>query len=425
MNSPLLPDTLNGWLDLVESRHPVSVDLGLERCGEVWRRMGKPQPANRIFVVAGTNGKGSTVATLCSLLSALGYSHGSYTSPHITHFNERICLDGAPVSDEVIIEAFARVEAARAEVSLSYFEFSTLAAFSVLALAGLDFAVMEIGLGGRLDAVNLLDSDCAVITPIGLDHQDYLGDDLWAIGREKAGIIRAGRPVICGEPNPPGSIINRAAELSAPLKCLGRDFNISRFDGKAVFEIDGRQINVPVPVLSGPHQLGNMATALAALFEILPEAVSDAGALLRGLGAVSLQGRFERISRRPAIWMDVGHNAMAARAVAATLLEAMETEGLVKCRCVIAMLADKDAEAVAAELGSAVSAWYCASLDVERGQSGAELATRLAEAGGEQDIRVFETVPNALEAAVSDSGPADAVLVFGSFYTAAEVLGQQ
>ena len=422
MSSLSLPSNLSDWLDLLERRHPKAIDLGLERCSVVWRRMGSPQPSSRIFMVAGTNGKGSTVATICSLLDALGHSYGSYTSPHLATYNERVRLQGEPVPDETLLQAFELVEAARGEVSLSYFEFGTLAAISILARAGLDYSVMEVGLGGRLDAVNLLDADCAVITPIGLDHQDYLGDDLFSIGREKAGIIRPGRPIICGEGAPPASIIEIALAQNAPLKRLGEDFTIRRLNGLAIFNREGLVMEVPLPVLDGPHQLNNMATAIAALLELIPAAAGDPEALVNGLRSVSLGGRFERVLRQPAVWVDVGHNPMAARAVAVTVGEAMKAEGIGQCRCVLAMLADKDAPAVIEELQSTITAWYCAGLEGDRGQSGATLAGRMEAAGGVRQIRVFESVAQALDAAIFDSGPDDGVLVFGSFLTATQAL---
>ena len=422
MSSFPLPSNLPDWLDLLERRHPKAIDLGLERVSVVWRQMGSPQPSSRIFMVAGTNGKGSTTATICALLDALGHSYGSYTSPHLARYNERVRLQGEPVPDETLLQAFEQVEAARGEVSLSYFEFGTLAAMYILSRAGLDYSVMEVGLGGRLDAVNLLDADCAVITPIGLDHQDYLGDDLLSIGREKAGIIRPGRPVICGEADPPASIIETALANTAPLKRLGVDFTIRRLNGLALFSAEGLEMEVPLPVLEGPHQLNNMATAIAALLELIPGAAAVPEAMVRGLRSVSLSGRFERVAQRPAVWVDVGHNPMAARAVAITVGEAMKAEGIARCRCVLALLADKDAPAVAEELRTAVTAWYCAGLEGDRGQTGATLAGRVEQADGAPEIHVFKNVAQALDAAISDSGPDDGVLVFGSFLTAMEAL---
>jgi dihydrofolate synthase/folylpolyglutamate synthase len=373
-------------------------------------------------MVAGTNGKGSTVATLCALLGALGQRYGSYTSPHLVDYNERIRVNGDAVSDQVLLQAFEQVEKARGEVSLSYFEFGTLAAIEILSRANLDFAVLEVGLGGRLDAVNLLDADCAVITPIGLDHQAWLGDDLVSIGWEKAGIIRPGRPVISGESDPPTSIVSRAHDLGSRLKCLGKDFTIERRDNRALLAVHGRVLDLPLPVLHGPHQLNNMATSLAALLELIPGAADEPEMLARGIRAVSLSGRFERISSRPAIWIDVGHNPMAAAAVALVLAGAIENENIAKCRCVIGMLIDKDAERVAEEMSQVVDSWYCAGLGSERGQSGAALASRLQSAHRPLTINVFEDVRQALESAISDSGPDDGILVFGSFLTATEAL---
>jgi dihydrofolate synthase/folylpolyglutamate synthase len=373
-------------------------------------------------VVAGTNGKGSTVATLCSLLGALGHRHGSYTSPHLVDYNERVRVNGCAVSDEQLLQSFEAVERARGEVSLSYFEFGTLAAFELLSKASLEFAVMEVGLGGRLDAVNLLDADCAVITPIGLDHQGFLGNDLESIGREKAGIIRPGRPVVSGEPDPPSSIVEKAKDLAAPLKRLGKDFTIERNDGQARLTMKTCVLDLPLPALVGEHQLSNMGTSLAALFELIPEAAEQPELLAEGIRAVTLSGRFERISERPAIWVDVGHNPMAARVVARALAAIIEDEDIEKCRCVIGMLIDKDAEHVAQELSLVVDAWYCASLDGERGQSGSALASRLQIPERALDMQVSESVGQALASAISDSGPDDGILVFGSFLTATEAL---
>jgi dihydrofolate synthase/folylpolyglutamate synthase len=413
------PD-LNDWLALLEVRHPKAIDLGLERCRIVWERMGQPQPARELFMVAGTNGKGSTIATLCAFLEALGLRYGSYTSPHILRFNERVRISGIPVSDAELVEAFEQVEAARRDVSLSYFEFSTLAAFRILSGADLDFAVLEVGLGGRLDAVNLVDAHCAVITPIGLDHQDYLGDDLESIGYEKAGIIRPGRPVISGESDPPASILQQAASLDAPLKRLGKDFTVEAVADGMRFCVDGKELRLPAPVLAGSHQLGNAATAIAALLQLIPDAIAEREALARGMKQVRLSGRLERVAERPAVWIDVGHNPMAARAVARAVRQIMEREQLRECRCVLGLLADKNAGAVAAELDTLVSSWYCAGLTGPRGQEGDELAKKLQEGGRQAEVLAFDSVHEALTAALRESRKDDGVLVFGSFLTAEE-----
>ena len=420
MTVPASPQSLNEWLELLESRHPTAIDLGLERCRAVWERMGSPRPARSIFVVAGTNGKGSTVATICGLLNGLGYRYGSYTTPHLYRYNERVQLQGLPVTDEALLHAFQRVEAARMDTSLTYFEFGTLAAFQLLAEASLDYAVMEIGLGGRLDAVNLLDADVAVITPIGLDHQEYLGNDIDSIGREKAGVIRPRQPVVCGEPNPPASVQAIAAEQGARLLRLGVDFRADVAGDAVRYTARGHELHLPLPALPGPHQVDNMATGLAAVLALIPRAVDDADALARGLRTVRLPGRLQRIAERPALWLDVGHNPLGARAVATALRAIRAAEGIEACRCVIGMLADKDAAAAVAELKPVVSHWYCAGLPGSRGQAGEQLAARIAAAVGAAPLQIFDRVESALKAALAEAAPEDGVLVFGSFLTAAE-----
>ena len=414
-----LPVSLDEWLALLERRHHTAIDLGLDRCREVWQRMGSPLPAAKIFVVAGTNGKGSTVANICSVLGSLGYSYGCYTTPHIHEYNERVQVNGRNATDSQLIESFRQVEKHRGDTSLSYFEFGTLAAFTLLAGHDLDFAVMEIGLGRRLDAVNLLDGDCAVITPIGFDHQEYLGRTLDAIGREKAGIIRAGKPLVCGEANPPVSVLGKASELGAPLKRMGVEFSTVPEGGQMKFTMGQETVELPLPALSGPHQLGNAATALAAVLELVPGALSQQRSLAKGLARVDLHGRFEQVGQSPDIWVDVGHNALGARAIAETL-KGWKQENTGRIHCVLAMLADKDAEAVAGELRAQVSRWYCAGLSGDRGQTGRALAQRLLEIAARDSLGVFATVPQALKAARIEAEPEDGILVFGSFLTADE-----
>jgi dihydrofolate synthase/folylpolyglutamate synthase len=419
VDSPRLPATLGDWLELIEYRHHTAIDLGLDRCREVWLRMGTPRPAGRVFVVAGTNGKGSTVANICGFLRGLGHSFGSYTTPHIHDYNERVQVNGKPASDQALVEAFKTIEAALGDVSLSYFEFGTLAAFQLLSEQNLDFAVMEVGLGGRLDAVNLLDADCAVITPVGLDHQEYLGDDIEQIGREKAGIIRTERPLVCGQSEPPRSILDAADAAGAPLTLLGRDFTVEPGDSHMIFRQGDVSLELPRPSLRGAHQFTNAATALAAVLALLPEAAQQGDALSRGLASVELHGRFERVRDNPDVWIDVGHNPLGANVIAAALRERGGGGGR-RIVCVLAMLADKDAEAVVQELRGVVTEWFCAGLDGDRGQAGQQLAGRVATVVGPEPVSHFERVSQALQATLDGAGPEDGILVFGSFHTADE-----
>ncbi len=275
---------LEAWLGLLEKRHPQAIDLGLGRCGLVYERMGSPRPANRVFTVAGTNGKGSTVAYLAAMSGGLGQRYGTFTSPHIFRFNERISIMGEAVSDDCLIRAFEQVEAVRDDISLTYFEFTTLAGLLILNQAQLDCAVLEVGLGGRLDTVNLVDTDCALITPIGLDHQEYLGPDLDSIAAEKAGIIRSGMPVVCAERHPPGPILKTAENLQSPVYRRGKDFDLARqpdtVTGLLRFSLGDQSMVVSPPTMGGRHQLDNLATALAALALLNPGCMLKANEII-------------------------------------------------------------------------------------------------------------------------------------------------
>ena len=408
------PATLSEWLGLLETRHPVAIDLGLERTREVWERLGAPRPASQLIMVAGTNGKGSTTAYIAAMLKSLGFRCGSYTSPHLYRYNERVEIQGELVSDQQLTDAFEQVEAARGTISLTYFEFGTLAAFLLMAKTKLDFAVLEIGLGGRLDAVNVLDADCAVITPIALDHQEFLGDDRESIGREKAGIIRSGKPMICGDPDPPDSLLQAAVTCGALLLRIGHDYGVTA--DSAGWWLGARQFRLPPAPMPGMHQVNNMATALAAVTAVLPGVVETPELLNRGLSAVRVPGRLQQWDACPRVWLDVGHNPHAARAVACALREL----NLSPRFCVLGMLRDKDATAVAEALDERVQNWFCAGLAGERGRTGSDLARAVASVSGSSRVRSFTDVDRALAAALAETGPDDSILVFGSFITAGQ-----
>lgn len=410
-----MPQQLSDWLRRLEARHPVAVDLGLERCGRVWRRLGSPRPGKRAVTVAGTNGKGSTVAWLAALFAATGRSTVVYTSPHLLAFNERLCFDGEAVTDGQLVAAFESVEAARGNESLTYFEFTTLACFVLAAQRAPDWAVLEVGLGGRLDTVNLVDADLAVITPVGLDHQEYLGADREAIGVEKAGVLRAGIPLVCGEAEPPTSVIRQAERLQCDVYLPGRDYALAP-DGRGVrFSMNGRTLNLPVPGLGGVHQHANLGAALAAASLGEPSLWDHAGAVATAVSGLRLPGRLYRPPGQERLVLDVGHNPMAASAVADWL------RGQGPVDCVLGMLADKDAEGVATVLAPRVRRWYCAGIEGPRGQGGEQLAARVGAALPDAVIQSRPTVTEALEAAqkAADGGT---VLVFGSFRTVSEAL---
>ncbi len=413
-----MTDTLALWLDRLERGHPKRIDLGLERCSRVHRSMAAPKPGPLVFTVAGTNGKGSVVAYLCAILGAAGYRHGAFTSPHLFEFNERIQIMGEAVGNEKIVAAFERTEQARDGVSLTYYEFTALAAFDLMHRSHLDVAVLEVGLGGRLDAVNLIDPDCAVITPVGIDHQSYLGTDRESIGREKAGIMRAGIPLICGDRNPPASIFESARALESELAVLGRAFDVSSVNGSFMLQMGAARLKLPKPTMAGRHQVDNLATAVAAIYSLLPAALEDSRAWHAAVQATRLPGRMSKSRHDRRIILDVGHNPMAAKAVASQLTNCAHGE----VYCVLGMLQDKDAENVTRALGGVVDHWYCAGLEGDRAQSGHELAKRISTGSPGPGIGVFDSVARALDEARRAATEDELILVFGSFRTVAQAM---
>ena len=347
--------TLNDWLAHLETAHSSGlIDMGLARTGEVKQRM-QLNPECPVVVVAGTNGKGSVCAFLTQIYKQAGFKVGTLTSPHLLRFNERIAINGEPVDDEAIVASFERIEEARGDISLTYFEFNTLAAVDIFMRENVDVMILEVGLGGRLDAVNVFDADCAVVTSIDLDHQSFLGDTVEQVGFEKAGVFRSGKPAICGQNPPPESLRRHAEAIGAELLLAGRDFGFSRleqqqwsfhFHPQAPDFSDGLKRNrnaLPVPALRGAYQLGNAACALAVIECLNAELPIDIGAIKRGLLLVSNPGRFQVLPGRPLVILDVGHNPHAARALRQGLMALPFAE---KRIAVFSMLADKDMDAV-------------------------------------------------------------------------------
>jgi dihydrofolate synthase/folylpolyglutamate synthase len=400
--------SLGEWLDYIERQHPKVIALGLERVSEVFSRM-RIEIRCPVFTVGGTNGKGSTCAMLESILRAAGYRTGLYTSPHLLRYNERVRVAGVEASDEALSESFEAVEQARREVPLTYFEFGTLGALHHFSRAKIEAAVLEVGLGGRLDAVNIVDPDCAMLTSVGIDHVDYLGATREEIGREKAGIFRAGRPAVVAEPDPPQSVLRAPGEKLF----VGRDFGYQAEAGQWTYwGPGGRRGGLAYPALRGKVQLRNAAAAICALGTVqLPLAMQD---VRRGLAEVQVPGRFQVLPGRPQVILDVAHNAQAAKVLAQNLADAgFARETIAVC----GMLRDKDIAAVLRELAPRVTRWHLASLAGPRGARAAELSEKLSVGSN-----LFESVSEAFAAATAVAGENDKIVVFGSFLTVAEVM---
>jgi len=425
-------DTLKDWLSWQETLHPVEIDLGLERVSSVLARLNLTRFDFTLITVAGTNGKGSCVAMLEAILLAAGYSVGSYTSPHLLRYNERIKLGGQPVDDAMLCASFERIDQARVDVRLTYFEFGTLAAIDILHRAEVDVAILEVGLGGRLDAVNILDADVALITAIDVDHVDWLGSDRETIAREKAGILRTGRPAVCADPTPPASLLSVAESLKVSLSLLGQDFFVERLDEQGADDLwswrdsQHRFENLPLPALAGDFQLNNASGVLAVLTAVNAEFPVDATAVTQGLQSVSLPGRFQVLPGVPLQIFDVAHNAQSARALADNLAR-QDCQG--RTFAVLGMLADKDIDTVVAQLRSVVDCWYLVPLPVPRSASveqlhAALLAGATETAASNVSIDIFDDVATAYQAALAASTAEDRIVVTGSFYTVAAVLDE-
>ena len=421
-----LPESLAAWLDYISHQHAAEIVMGLDRVRAVWESMGKPQaPIN--ITVGGTNGKGSTCAMLESILSIAGFTTGFYSSPHLVDFNERVRLDRSSARDADLVAGFEAVEAARSALSpappLTYFEYVTLAALWIFARAKVDVAILEVGMGGRLDAVNIVDADASAVVSIDLDHQAYLGDTLEKIGWEKAHIYRAGRPAIFADLNPPATLVAHAAQIGADLQLLNRDFRYSKMDTQ--WQFFGRHTarhSLPYPALRGNYQLKNASAALALLDSLRQQLPVSQGQVKRGLLEVEWPGRMQVLPGRPTVVLDVAHNPHAARA----LHDALGTMGYFENTvAVFGMLNDKDIDQVIESIKSRIDFWCVAGLQKSagaRGASAALLAQKLGAHGAEGKISQHVDIPGAFNAARERAGQNDRILVFGSFYTVADVL---
>ncbi len=415
--------SLTEWLSYLETLHPQEIELGLERVQAVFQRQNLSQLAYKVIVVAGTNGKGSTIAMLESILLNAGYSVGSYTSPHLRHYNERVHVGGIDIDDASLCRAFSRVECARGNTSLSYFEYGTLAAFDIFSRHTLDVVLLEVGLGGRLDAVNIIDADISVITSIDIDHQDWLGNDREKIGFEKAGIMRKGHITVCGDRHVPESVRTVAQQTGAVLSVLGEDFDVQRHGDKWDWIEDGKPTITELerPALGADCQYDNAAVAVAVLQQLVEFPV-DSVDISEGLERVQCPGRFECYSGEVSCIFDVAHNPASAAVLARTLSKD-PVQG--QTRLVFGVMADKDIKQITSHLSEQVSKWYIAAPKVQRAAEPDKVKDVCISNGISSEIvDCFGSVTEAFQRAQEDSEANDRVVICGSFYTVAEAMAQ-
>lgn len=413
-------DSLQDWLRWQESLHPLVIDLGLERAAQVFHALNPDYVKPPTITVAGTNGKGSSIAYLEAIYMAQGYRVGAYTSPHILKYNERIKIGGNPVSDEEICEAFARIESVRGNTSLSYFEFGTLAALDIFRRADVDVQLLEVGLGGRLDAVNIVDPDVALVTSISIDHVEWLGGTREAIGREKAGIFRALVPAITGDPEPPESLIQSAIEKHALLYCIGRDFGYKKQStGWDWFYADRQMLQLPEPGLKGEHQYRNASSVILAvskMAEVLPIAEAS---IKQGLENVRLAGRFQLIDGEIPVLLDVGHNPQAVRTLADYVKAIFPGR---RIHAVFSMMKDKDIAGVLEIMHPVVYDWFFAPLANPRAAPESAMREIFSQSSVSRVSFGFDSFTDAFSAAKNQSHKGDLLLVFGSFFLVSECL---
>jgi dihydrofolate synthase/folylpolyglutamate synthase len=409
------PITLEQWLAYIEALHPKKIAMGLARVEQVAERLNL-NTTFPIITVAGTNGKGSTCAMLEAIYAQSGYRVGCYTSPHLLRYNERVRVNQQEIADDDLCKAFAAVEAARGDIQLTYFEMGTLAAMWHFVQIKLDVVILEVGMGGRLDAVNVFEPDCAIVTSIDLDHMEFLGDTREKIGLEKAGIYRSGKLAVCGDANPPKSLTDHAQEIGANFKKIGRDFTAVKTKNGWQFSDTKNIIALSDLALHGDFQINNAACAMCAVQHLgnkLPVLEANIYAAFR---AVALTGRFQSVRTSPTIIVDVAHNPQAAQSLAHNLHSVACTG---RTLAVFAMLADKDIAGVVREVAPYISAWYLADIYNARGAKAADLQRRLSE---NASCQLFENVASALQAACQDAAKNDRIIVFGSFYTVADAI---
>ena len=410
---------LTDWLGYIESIHPSTIDLTLERIKIVIERLNL-DISFPILTVGGTNGKGSTCSILESIYREAGYKVACYTSPHFLNFNERIKIQTLAVSDEVICEAFSRIESAREDVTLTYFEYGTIAAMIIFSEAHVDVAILEVGLGGRLDAVNVFDADCAIVTTVDLDHMDYLGHTREAIGFEKAGIYRTEKTSICGDFDPPQSLIKHAELIHADLKIIGKDFSYEAHHDSFDFLIDSTFVmNLPLPKLQGDFQLANATNALMAVKAMEDKLPLTEISIQKGITLTLLPGRFQEVKKMPSLILDVAHNPQAARSLSHNLKTHVV---LGKTIAVFSILKDKDIFGVINELNLDIDDWFIAEIQNERAASIETISNTIQKINPSAHIEAFKNIQEAYQFASKEVTRNDRIIVFGSFFTVADIM---
>ncbi|MCG8015528.1 MAG: bifunctional tetrahydrofolate synthase/dihydrofolate synthase [Candidatus Thiodiazotropha sp. 'RUGA'] len=413
-------NSLEQWLDWQTTLHPKEIELGLGRVASVWRRLNPAGLQSLVVTVAGTNGKGSSVAMLESIYRQGGYRVGAYTSPHLVRYNERIRIDGREVSDEALCLAFEQVDQARGETVLTYFEFATLAALMIFAEQPLDLVILEVGLGGRLDAVNIINADLALITTVDLDHTDWLGNSREEIGLEKAGIMRPKQPVVVGDSGIPESVPGFAKQIGAELYLAGRDFNASQSDDHLHWQRSGGEsLTLPLARLTGQAQLHNISAVVMVTSLLQARLPLQQGQLSQGLRQVSLQGRMQLIEGRPSLLLDVAHNAQAVASLRCYL---DRLDWPAEVYALFGLLKDKDSEAIVECLHSAISGWYLVDLPGARGQSAEQLARVVRQHGAKLPVHCFSDFSGAFECVKSHVKAEDLIVIFGSFLVVGDAL---
>lgn len=424
LNMPVARN-LDDWLAYIESLHPKSIAMGLERVNQVIDHL-KLYPNFTIITVAGTNGKGSTCAMLENIYREAGYNVGCYTSPHLVRYNERVKVNGKEVGDQTLCDAFTAIDTARTQkslqpIALTYFEVGTLAAVWHFMQTQVDIAILEVGLGGRLDAVNAFEPDCAIVTSIDLDHMEFLGDTREKIGLEKAGIYRENVPAICGDHQPPASLLNYAAHIQADLKQIDRDFRYQLTGSGWQFINQGQiQYELPLPALQGRYQLDNAACALAAVTSLQHKHAVPISALIKAMQVTTVAGRFQTISHNPTVILDVAHNPHAARALAENLHAWQKCS--TKTIAVFAMLGDKDIPGVVSAVQHEIDSWYVADIEHPRGALAQDLKAHIAQIAPLAHCLTFNNASAAYAQACMDAGENDKIVVFGSFFTVSNVM---